>query len=277
MNTIADLSAAKSRGIANEYFANGFYFPLNAVPPKTAHDAADRIERLVAAPPTNLKHPWNIKAHLLFDWIYALTVYPTVLDAVEAIIGSNILMQAADLFVKPANSHKHINWHQDANYWGFEPFELCTAWIALSDVYPDNGCMRFLPGSHLHDKVHHIETFAEDSALTRGQEIAIDIDETQAVPVILKAGQISLHHCLLAHASGPNHTNAARIGLAVRYIPVHVRQTQGPPMSAILARGEDRFGHFIRDEPPTGELDEAAVAAHDKAMAPHAVSNYATA
>lgn len=259
------------------YHSAGYVFPIDAIPPSMARDAARRIETLSANPPAHLKHPWNLKAHLLLDWIYALTVHPAVLDAVESVIGPDVLMQAADLFVKPAHGRRHINWHQDANYWGLEPFEICTAWIALTDVFPENGCMRFLPGTHLQSKVEHIETFAEDSALTRGQEIALDIDGDKAVPVILKAGQVSLHHCLLAHASGQNRTDRPRIGLAIRYMPASIRQTDGPPMSAILVRGEDRYGHFERDEPPAGELDPASVAAHDRSMAPHAPSGYATA
>lgn len=263
--------------VAEHYTEQGYCFPFDAIPPAMAHDAARRIEQLIADPPKGLKHPWNLKAHLLFDWIFALTVHPAVLNAVETVLGPDILMQAADLFVKPAHGTKHINWHQDANYWGFDPFDLCTAWIALTDVFPENGCMRFLPGTHRHNKMHHNETFAADSDLTRGQEIALEIDEAKAVPVVLKAGQISLHHCLLAHASGPNRTGAPRIGLAVRYIPAHVRQTEGPPMSAIVVRGEDRYGHFAADTPPSGHLDDAAIAAHDRSMAPHAPFNYATA
>ena len=263
--------------IADRYSQQGFYFPVEAVPTDMANNAARRVEQLMAAPPQGLKHPWNLKAHLLFDWVYALTVLPDVLDAVEAVIGPNILLQAADVFAKPAHGSKHINWHQDANYWGFDPFELCTAWIALTDVFPENGCMRFMPGTHRQSKLPHNETFAADSDLTRGQEIAVDIDESKTVPVILKAGQISLHHCLLAHASGPNTTDSPRIGVAVRYLPAHVRQTEGPPMSAILVRGEDRHGNFVCDTPPSRELDATAIAAHDRAMTPHAAANYATA
>jgi ectoine hydroxylase-related dioxygenase (phytanoyl-CoA dioxygenase family) len=267
----------QSPSIAERYSEQGFHFPIDAIPPEMARDAARRVEALLAEPPKGLKHPWNLKAHLLFDWVYGLCVHPAVLDAVEAVIGPDILMQAADLFAKPAHGTKLINWHQDANYWGFDPYELCTAWIALSDVYPENGCMRFLPASHRQNKVRHNETFAADSDLTRGQEIAMAIDETRTVPVILKAGQISLHHCLLAHASGPNRTDSPRIGLAIRFIATSVRQTEGPPMSAILVRGEDRFGHFTADQPPAGSLDAAAIAAHDRAMAPHAPFKYATA
>ncbi len=269
--------ARSTEEIRSHYEREGYYLPIDAVPTEIALDAARRVEKLMASPPSDLRHPWALKIHLLFDWAYALTVNPNVLDAVEAVVGPDILMQAADLFIKPANSGKYVNWHQDANYWGLEPFELCTAWIALTDATLENGCMRFMAGTHRLNKVTHNETFAADSALTRGQEIAIDVNEGEAVPVVLKSGQISLHHCLLAHASGPNRTDRPRIGLAVRYMSAHMRQTEGPPMSAILVRGEDRFGHFARDVPPDGELTSAAIAAHDRAMTPHAPSNYATA
>ncbi|HEY5645117.1 MAG TPA: phytanoyl-CoA dioxygenase family protein [Pseudomonadales bacterium] len=263
--------------IAEAYASQGYFFPLDAIPPSMAQDAARRIDALAASPPRGLAHPWNIKTHLLADWVFELTTYPAVLDAVEAVLGPNILMQAADVFLKPPHGAKHVNWHQDANYWGFDPFDLVTAWIALTDATPANGCMRYLPGSHGRDKLAHAETFAEDSALTRGQEIVLRIDENDAVSVILKPGQMTLHHCLLAHASGPNTTGSPRIGLAVRFLPTHVRQTGGPPMSAILVRGRDDHGHFATDPAPSGAFDAAALAAHDRAMRPHADSNYATA
>lgn len=259
------------------YHRDGYIFPLDAVTTDHALDVATRFAQVDPREIGSLKHPWHIKAHLLFRWIYDLTVQPAVLDAVQSIIGPNILMQAADLFVKPPHHTKIINWHQDANYWGFDPYTLVTAWIALSDVFPENGCMRYLPGSHVKSKLRHVETYGADSDLTRGQEIDLKIDEDKAVPVILKAGQMSLHHCLLAHASGPNQTDSPRLGLAIRFLPTHVKQTQGPPMSAILVRGEDHFHHFVEDTPPTGNLDSAAIAAHDRSMAVHAASGYATA
>jgi ectoine hydroxylase-related dioxygenase (phytanoyl-CoA dioxygenase family) len=125
--------------------------------------------------------------------------------------------------------------------------------------------------------MQHIETFAENSALTRGQEIALEIDQSITVDVALKPGQISLHHCLLAHASGPNTTDNARIGLAVRYLSTHVRQSEGPPMSAILVRGNDAYRHFRTDPAPSGAFTPETIAAHAAAMAPHKVSGYATA
>ena len=137
--------------------------------------------------------------------------------------------------------------------------------------------MRFMAGTHTRDKVHHRETLSERSALTRGQEIVLDMDETRSVPVILDAGEMSLHHCLAAHASGINSTGSSRIGLAVRFLPAHVRQTGGPGLSAIPVRGKDTWRNFVRDTPPDGSFTAHSIAAHARAMAPHAASGYATA
>ena len=262
---------------ARRYRRDGFAFPFDAVGRKRAREVATRIERLLEEPPAGLQHPWHLKMHLLCDWIFDLVTDDAVLDRVESIIGPDILLQAADLFCKPPGGQQHINWHQDANYWNLEPFEICTAWIALTDVRPENGCMRFMAGTHTRDKLHHRETLSERSALTRGQEIILDMDESRAVPVILDAGEMSLHHCLLAHASGINRTGSPRIALAVRFLPAHARQTAGPALSAIPARGRDSWRHFVRDTPPDGSFTAHSIAAHARAMAPHAASGYATA
>ena len=136
--------------------------------------------------------------------------------------------------------------------------------------------MNYLPRSHLNNKINHIETFDKNSDLTRGQEIDLKIDKDKEVPVILKAGQMSLHHCLLAHGSGSNLTDNYRIGIAVRYLPTYIRQTEGPPITMILARGEDKYNNFKKDKIPKGNFDNITIAEHDKAMTPHMSSNYAT-
>jgi len=263
--------------ISQFYTKHGYYTPLNALPADITKKAAKRIIEIETNPPSKIKHPWNLKAHLLADWIYNLAAHPSVLDSIEKIIGPNILIQAADIFVKHPQGKKKINWHQDANYWGLDPFELVTGWIALTDTTIENGCMRYMPGTHKQNKIKHIETYAEDSALTRGQEISKEIDEDKSVPVLLKAGQIALHHCLTVHASAPNNTKEYRIGMAVRYIPCHVKQSEGPPMSAILVRGHDDFGHFRYDPIPKNSFSKNEITAHDNAMKPHAETNYSTA
>ena len=258
------------------YDKNGYYFPFDVIDKKKIDIPATRLIEIYNNPPKNIKHPWNLQAHLLANWIYDLCVSPILLDAVESIIGPNILIQSADIFIKPANGIKHINWHQDANYWGLDPYELITGWIALTDVNVVNGCMNYLPRSHLQNKIEHIETFDKYSDLTRGQEVNININKNEVVPVVLNKGQAALHHCLLAHGSHSNKTNFPRIGIAVRYLPTHVKQTKGPPISMILARGIDNYKNFKMDKIPSGDFDSEAIAAHDLASSPHAPFNYAT-
>ena len=270
------LEKIKPNQIKNFYQANGYFLPLDVMPSNEAIDASIKLKNIYLNPYSNILHPWNLQSHLLANWIYDICVNPKVLDAVEEIIGPNILIQSADIFIKPPMGTNHINWHQDANYWGLKPFELVTGWIALTDVFLKNGCMSYLPKSHLLDKINHTETFDKNSDLTRGQEIDLKIDKDKEVPVILKAGQMALHHCLLAHGSGPNLTNDYRIGIAVRYLPTHTKQTEGPPISMILARGKDNFNNFQYDNIPKGDFDEISIAEHNKAMSPHATSNYAT-
>lgn len=258
------------------YDTNGYYMPVDVLPQKMANEAALKIEKISNNPNHKIKHPWNLQSHLLANWIFNICVYPKVLDAVENIIGPNILIQSADIFIKTPSGSKYINWHQDANYWGLKPFELVTGWIALTDTFKENGCMSYLPKSHLNNKIKHTETFAPNSDLTKGQEINLNIDKNSEVPVILKSGQMALHHCLLAHASGLNSTESSRIGIAIRYLPTYVKQTEGPPLSMILVRGKDEFNHFKKDKIPEGDFDDFAISEHDKAMKPHESSNYAT-
>ena len=117
------------------YNSNGYFFPLDGIPKEMAKNAASKIKKISINPYIKIKHPWNLQSHLLANWIYNICIYTKVLDAVETIIGPNILIQSADIFIKPPKGIKHINWHQDANYWGLHPYELVTGWIALTDVF----------------------------------------------------------------------------------------------------------------------------------------------
>jgi ectoine hydroxylase-related dioxygenase (phytanoyl-CoA dioxygenase family) len=125
--------------------------------------------------------------------------------------------------------------------------------------------MKVIPGTHRDSHIPHVDTFDENNLLTRGQEIAVEVDEDQAVRLPLRPGQFSLHHIKLVHGSAPNRSDDRRIGLAIRYIPTHVRQTKQRD-SAMLVRGVDQFGHFDLEPRPRRDLDEAAVAAHTDAV-----------
>ena len=140
---------------------------------------------------------------------------------------------------------------------------MVTAWVALSPSTVESGCMRVIPGTHAGDVIAHVDTFAANNLLSRGQEIAVKVDEARAVDLVLAPGQMSLHDVKLVHGSEPNRSDDRRIGLAIRYIPTHVRQVMAEGDSAMLVRGQDRFGHFRLEQGPAYDFAPEAVAAQE--------------
>jgi ectoine hydroxylase-related dioxygenase (phytanoyl-CoA dioxygenase family) len=251
---------------AKEAFArDGYWFPVRVMDAAEAAAYRARLEsyeRAAGGPiASNMRH----KVHLLFTWANALVRHPRILDAIEDLIGPDILCWTTNFFIKEPRDPAFVSWHQDSTYWGLEPHDVVTAWLALSDAPVESGAMKFLPGSHLRDQIPHRDTYHKDNLLTRGQEVAVDVDERQAVDVPLRAGEISLHHIRLVHGSKPNTTGNRRIGLAIRYIPTYVRQTKVAD-SATLVRGVDRYGNFEPEPAPRADLDDAALRAHKNVM-----------
>jgi ectoine hydroxylase-related dioxygenase (phytanoyl-CoA dioxygenase family) len=258
------------------YGRDGFLFPVPVLDPAEAAALAAEVLAFVDRGPGRHPVPWTQKAYLLLPSLDALIRDPRLTGPVASILGEDLLVLSADLFVKRPRSTARITWHQDVNYWQLEPLgDVLTAWVALTEARPDNGAMRYAPAAHL-APLDHAERPAQDNMLTRGQEIAVDIDEASAVDVVLKAGEVAFHHALAPHASGPNGTDAPRIGFAIRYAPTSIRQTGGPPITARLARGTDRFGHFALEEGPEAALSPAALAAHEKALSAHAATGFST-
>lgn len=244
---------------------DGFHFPVRVMSTAEARSYRDRLEayeRRTGAPiQSNMRH----KVHLLFTWANELARHPRILDAIEDVLGPNLICWTTNFFIKEANNPAFVSWHQDSTYWGLDPCDVVTAWVALSDAPIESGAMKFIPGSHKWSQVAHQDTFHKDNLLSRGQEIAVDVDESKGVYVPLEAGEISLHHIRAAHGSAPNTTNDRRIGLAIRYIPPHVRQVKVRD-SAMLVRGTDPYGHYDWEPEPKADLDPAAVAAHADAV-----------
>ena len=158
------------------------------------------------------------------------------------------MVWSSGLFIKEANTSKVVSWHQDLTYWGLDSEELVTAWVALSSVTTQTGCMKMLPGSHHKGKKHHRSTYNKDNILHCGQELSAEIDDEQIVSLELEAGDVSLHHGWVSHASHPNFSEERRIGLTLQYLAPSVRQKHTDRESATIVRGEDRYGNF-RPEP----------------------------
>ena len=247
------------------FWLDGFHFPVRVMSAGEARRYREKLEaheRKIGAPlQSNMRH----KVHLLFTWANELVRHPRILDAVEDLLGPNLLCWTTNFFIKEPRDPAFVSWHQDATYWGLDPDDVVTAWLALSDVPVESGAMKFIPGSHRGEQLPHADTFHEYNLLSRGQEIAVKVDETKAILVPLKAGEISLHHVKLAHGSEPNTTDDRRIGLAIRYIPPHVRQLKVRD-SAMLVRGVDPHGHYDPEPEPAADLDAAALAAHRDAV-----------
>jgi ectoine hydroxylase-related dioxygenase (phytanoyl-CoA dioxygenase family) len=248
------------------YRTQGFLSPVRVMSATEAHGYRLALEAHEAQAHQPLQGNFRHKTHLLFTWADELVHHPRILDAVEDAIGPDILCWTTNFFIKEANSAGFVSWHQDSTYWGLDPDEVITAWIAFTEVTPENGYMQVIPGSHRVDQLPHVDTFHKDNLLSRGQEIAVDVDTSKAVGVALHAGEMSLHHIKLVHGSEANRTDDRRIGLAIRYIPTYVRQTKVRD-AAMLVRGSDKFHHFDPEPRPKADLDDAALKAHADSVA----------
>jgi len=255
--------------IVRQYNERGYFAPISVMSSVDAAAIRGQLEAYEAEHGV-LRGEMRHKSHLLFTWLDALIRHPAILDAVEDVIGPDILCWGSSFFIKEARNPAFVSWHQDSTYWGLEPADIITAWVALSDSTAANGAMRVIPGTHKMEQVAHRDTFAPENLLSRGQEIAVDVDGRDAAMLELRAGQMSLHHVRLIHGSDPNPSDQRRIGFAVRYIPTYVRQSVGGTDHATLVRGTDRFNNFAPEQPPAFDMAPDAVALHAAISGAHA-------
>jgi non-heme Fe2+,alpha-ketoglutarate-dependent halogenase len=243
------------------YQDRGYHFPIEALSATEVADFRRKLEDYEAASGGPIKGEMRHRSHVLFTWIDEMVRHPKILDAAEDVLGPDILCWNTSFFIKEARDPGFVSWHQDATYWGLSSSDVLTVWIAMSPANRVSGCMKFVAGTH-RQQVKHEDTFDRNNLLTRGQEIAVEVDEAQAVHVELKPGQASLHHVLLFHGSEPNRSDDRRIGLAIRYIPTRLRQAVGQRDWATLVRGKDRFRNFEPAHVPKRDLEPAALAFH---------------
>ena len=222
----------------NFYNEKGYIAPINVLSKQEANEIRQEIETIEKKWPNVLEGIGRNYVHLISPVFNKLCLNNKILDAVESIIGKNILICGTTLFIKNANEKEFVSFHQDAKYIGLEPYNWVTAWIAVTDSNEENGCMRMWPGSHKENLKNHEQKFDENNLLTRGQTIEnVPLEKTD--PVVLKAGQMSLHHPTVVHGSGLNKSNDRRIGFVVQsYIGSNVDQVLGK-IYVQKARGED--------------------------------------
>ena len=256
-----------------KYRRDGFVYPVDAFTHEQATAYRRKMEAFEQSQNMQLTKGQNFKPHLLFTWVDEIVHHPAVLDAVEDLIGPNIRLFHLSVWPKNANDPAFVGWHQDATYFGLEPAEQVTAWVALTDAPVESGCMEVIPGSHRLGQMHHGETQSAHNLLSRGQTLTVDFDRRRTEFMPVQAGQFSLHHTHLIHSSGANRSNHRRIGLGISYIPTHVRCTGSTRLTAMLVRGVDTYGHFDDERRPQVDYGEAEREFHREATARFRESN----
>jgi len=252
------------------YWRDGFLYPISVLTGEEVRSARDALEGIEKEwLEADLPHPLNtykrINAHVVMPFVADLARHRKVLDAVEGVLGSDILIYSAEFFVKEPKTTSIVSMHQDLTYWGLGAIDgLVTAWIALSPATKASGCMDFVQGSHKNPILPHEDTFDANNLLSRGQEVKVDIAEADKSPIILQPGQMSLHHGLTIHGSGPNTSDDRRIGCVIRYIRPDMEQRVGATDYVMAARGEDRFGHFEHVLPPKINFSSESLGIYEK-------------
>jgi len=264
------MPASLSSSQVNSYQTDGFLFPVDVLSRDNAASIRSEIETTERTyPKGSLPQPvsqyFRVGAHVVIPIMAEIAKTPAVLDAVQSILGPDLLVWSCELFIKEPNTTKIVSWHQDLTYWGMgETDDQLTAWIALSPATSQSGCMRFVAGSHKNSIVPHRDTFHEDNLLSRGQEIEVDVDEATATDIVLQPGQMSLHHGRMFHASGPNTSGDRRIGCAIRYVTPGVKQLVAQRDYAMLVRGCDVERNWINVAAPCQAFDPDAITLYEQ-------------
>ncbi len=256
---------ALTRSQVDSFRHNGFLFPIPALTPDEVTACLAGLQRLetdLGSPVADADVKWRSHAYAHSPWFNGLIRHPRILDAIEDVIGPNILVWTSTFFIKEPHSPTFAAWHQDGAYFGLEPQEQVCAWVALTDASREAGCMEQLSSRGAPRQYHHAALGLANSINRAGQTIMEDFDQSHPVAMALPAGSFSLHHELAVHRSAPNNASHRRIGIGLNYIPTHVRADGPVRCCAMLVRGEDRYGHFDLIDPPTAERNSTALAVH---------------
>ena len=260
---------------------DGFLFPVDAMTVDEAVAFRNRLERTErdfagGNPERPLAHYlMGGGSHAVYPLASDLCRHPGIADAAESLLGPDLMAWGVSFFIKEPGDGRVVTWHQDLTYWGFgETSDQVTAWIALTPSTVENGCMRFVAGSHRRHFVPHRDFPSEKNMLSRGQEIAVEVDDEEATDIVLESGQCSLHHGMLFHSSGSNTSADRRIGVAIRYVNPNARQVDGSKEHALLVKGVDRERSFIHFAPPRHEFGPSEITLHEEIMRLKTSANY---
>lgn len=254
-----------SQNEIDTFWEQGFVSPRRVFSDSEVGELRREFEDFEARQGTEQAFRTRSDMHLFQRWAWDVVHDQRIVDPIADLLGPNVLLWSLNWFIKEARDSKFVSFHQDATYWGLYPYDVVTAWVALSDASEATGPMRFVSGSHNEPIREHTDTFGKDNLLSRGQVISGDIPEEKIVSAPLHSGEMSLHHVCTIHGSNPNNTEDRRIGMVLRYCATHVKQTKVDD-TAVLVKGQDAFNHFELLPQPQDEFGEVEMARHKDAM-----------
>jgi non-haem Fe2+, alpha-ketoglutarate-dependent halogenase len=231
-----------SAEIVDRYERDGIVFPVPVLSREEVGAFRAALEEVVEDRQRRVDN-----LHLQFPWAYRLASHEAVLDAVERILGPEILIDGNLVFYKPPHDASYASWHQDSVYSGWHLTPSVSAWIALTPSEPSNGCMRVIPGSHKQGLLEHDNVHDPNLLNKRGERLRMDVNESRAVDVVLRPGEMSLHHSNIIHGSDPNTSGGPRIGFIVRFV---TNLSTNRDRQVMRVRGNADCSHLRLAEPP---------------------------
>jgi non-heme Fe2+,alpha-ketoglutarate-dependent halogenase len=247
-----------SRQQLDQYDRDGILFPVRVFSPNEVSVYRGELESIARNREQGSLRRLD-RLHLYFDWAHRLVSHSALLDAVEDVLGGDILVDGTLVFYKPARDGGYVSWHQDSVYSGWHLTPSTSAWIAITPSERDNGCMRVITGSHKQGLLEHVNMHDDPNLLNkRGERVNTDVDESQAVDVVLRPGEMSLHQSTVIHGSNANVSDEPRIGFVVRFVTSRTTNRDRP---MLRVRGEADCSHLRLVEPPIGMDPQSAVAA----------------
>ena len=256
----AAMSTSPSLQLHQSYRDDGFVFPLDIM---SEDDAARHNALLTDFEANQGPMHYRVKPYLIFRSAYEIATHPRLLDAIESVLGPDILLWDCSYVIKEPQSEGFVSWHQDLTYWGLKmqsDDDLVSAWVALTPATTSNGCMQFVRGSHAGQRHIHEDTYDEINILHRGQSIQHEFDDSLISHIELAPGQASLHHGWAVHSSSPNNSQTRRVAISLNYVKPSVQQIVGETESATLVRGRDDFGNFSPEPECRSDLSPENVA-----------------
>jgi len=257
---------ALSESQRNQYRCDGFVFPLPVLSEAEAAAFAGRMERAYAD--GKLDGMADTKFYLRFPWVHEGATRPGLLDMIEDLIGPDIMLYHNTVWSKEGGDGRYVSWHQDNTYFGHDPCEVLTVWLAITPATDKSGCMEFLAGTHrLGQLALRPPDATSGNLLSSGQTSDIEPSAYDPVAVELRPGEASVHHAFLVHGSRPNRADHRRLGIALIYHRPGLRQFGECRTSALLVRGQDNFNHFDHERPPKSEDDPETLRHFEAAVA----------